>query len=242
MFVDQRAARDIHQHRAIRQQRQCRGINHPVGCGPAGRVDRQKVAKRQHVVEIRVVCGAPFQFGRQAGPSMIQHLHIEPPRALRKRSADPPHAQDADPLAGHPHPQQLALADAVAPALPHDAVVFQSAASGGEQQHHGVVGGALVQHAGRVGDGDAARPGRRDVDMVEADATGGADPDAGRQPGDGRGGQRQRVGEQDRLSFQRRGGGGDLGHGHVARPLMDHRVELRPRSGDHRVRGQAGQH
>ena len=37
------------------------------------------------------------------------------------------------------------------------------------------VGGGVGQHVRRVADGDAARPGGGDIDMVEADAGGGDD-------------------------------------------------------------------
>src|SRR5690606_24276094 len=43
------------------------------------------------------------------------------------------------------------------------------AAAGGQDQREGEVGGRLGQHAGRVGHGDAARGGGRDVDVVIAD-------------------------------------------------------------------------
>jgi hypothetical protein len=164
------------------------------------------------------------------------------PRSLRKGSADPPHTEDADTLAGDTHAEQLALADPVAPALAHDAVILRTSAGRGEQQHHGVVGGALVQHAGGVCHHDAAGMGGRYVDMVVAHADRGANPDSGRQSGDGSGVQRQRVGEHDRVGLERGGRLSDLGHRHVGGALGDDGVEIGAGTGDHPGRRQTTQH
>ena len=84
--------------------------------------------------------------------------------------ADAAHADDAQPLAGDAaahHPsgapaRELARLDDVGP-LHHPAGAGQD-----QRQRH--VGGVLRQHAGRVGDGDAALGGRGHVDVVHARA------------------------------------------------------------------------
>jgi hypothetical protein len=59
------------------------------------------------------------------------------------------------------------------PALPvlafgQDRGPFDQPARHGENQRHGHVGGVFGQNLGRVGDGDAARMRRADVDIVDA--------------------------------------------------------------------------
>ncbi len=142
----------------------------------------------QHGVKIGVVFRALFQFGRQPGTTVIQHLHVKAARPLSQCAADAAHAEDADALPGDANAQQVALADAVTPALAHDTVILGAATGRGQQQHHGMIGGAFVQHAGGIGHHHPTRPRRGNIDMVVPDAAGCADANGIGQARDGGGG------------------------------------------------------
>ena len=85
-----------------------------------------------------------------------------------ERLADPPHAEDAQALAGDPPPEHPGRRPAAPAAVRNDPRAFHQAPRDGQDQRHGHVGGVLGQHAGRVGDGDAAPQRRGDVDVVDA--------------------------------------------------------------------------
>ena len=140
------------------------------------------------------------------------------------------------------HAQQVALADAIAPAGAHDLVVLIGAPCRRQQHHEGEVGGALGQHARRVRHHDAARLGRGDVDMVVADAAGCADADAVGQLRDRLGRQRQRVGEQKRLGAMRGCGFDDFGHRHVVLAIGHNGIELLSRPRHHVARHEGSEH
>ena len=100
---------------------------------------------------------------------MIVDLQAEGVRAARHRLADAAHADDAEPLA----PDAMAEHPGRAPAAPFAFAGEHLRALGqaprhGEDQRHGHVGGVLGEDAGRIGHGDAALHGGRDVDIVDA--------------------------------------------------------------------------
>ena len=242
VLVHQPAARDVHQHRAALQLRQRLGIDDLVRRRSGRRMQRQEIAVRQHLVERCKVPRALLQIRRQPVARMIHHRHVEAARPLRHRPPDAPHPQNAERLAVHPHTQQVALADPIAPAGTHDLVVMIGTPRRRQQHHEGEVGGALGQHVRRVGHDQAPRLRRRDIDVVVADAAGGADTHARRQPRDRIRGQRQRIGEHDRIGPVRAGRLDHLVRGHVVLALDHDGIEFLPRPRHHVARHQGGKH
>ena len=84
--------------------------------------------------------------------------------------ADTAHADDAEPLAPDALAQHPGGRPALELAFAQGLRAFHQAARHGEDQGHGHVGGVFGQHAGGVGDGDAAPSGGGQVDMVDAGA------------------------------------------------------------------------
>ncbi len=128
--------------------------------------------------------------------------HAESSAAQRDRLPDAAHADDAQARARHLARQRQRPVGPLAVA--HEAVRLRQRARHREHQAEGQVGHVVVQHAGRVRDGHAARLGRRDVDAVVADAHH-RDQFEGRQPV-------EQVGADLRLAVRRdradaRGGG-----------------------------------
>ena len=106
---------------------------------------------------------------RHAAAVVIVDFQAERLRAARHRLADAAHADDAEALA----PDAMAEHPGRAPAGPFLVAGEHLRALGqaprhGEDQRHGHVGGVFGEHAGRVGDGDAALHGGGDVDIVDA--------------------------------------------------------------------------
>ena len=100
---------------------------------------------------------------------MIVDLQAEGAGAARHRLADPAHADDpealaADAMAEHPgrRPARPILA------FGQDRGAFDQPPRHRQDQRHGHVGGVFGQDFRGVGDGDAARMGRDHVDIVDA--------------------------------------------------------------------------
>ena len=134
-------------------------------------IDRDDVHAREHLVEALPVGGVELflDLGRHTAAVVIMDLQAEGARSPRDRLADAPHADDAEPLA----PDAVAEHPGRRPAGPvlvggqHGGALHQPPRHR-QHQRHGHVGGVFGEHAGRVGDGDAALHGGRDVDIVDA--------------------------------------------------------------------------
>jgi hypothetical protein len=145
-------------------------------------------------------------------------------------------------------PAQVAAEHEVHPPGPRLAGADQplrlaEAAAGGEDQRHRQVGGGVVEHSRRVGDGDAAPGGGREVDVVVADGDVGDAAQAGAggveelvvdpvaqqgEDGVGSGDERQQLrARQRRLP---------AGAPHLARPSQQRQPRLRQPAGDHERR------
>ena len=92
----------------------------------------------------------------------------EAARPARHRTADPAHADDAEPLAIDPVAKHAGRRPAGPFAGPRHLVALGDAARHGQHQRHRDVGRIFGQDSRRVGNGDAARLGGGKVDMVHA--------------------------------------------------------------------------
>ena len=90
--------------------------------------------------------------------------------AHRDSLTDAPHADNSERLAADAVPEHAARAPPVPVARAHQLLALGEAAGDGDDQRHRHVRGVLGQHAGRVGDDDAARARRLQVDMVHTRA------------------------------------------------------------------------
>ena len=134
-------------------------------------VDRDDVHAGEHLVEALPISGVELflDLRRDAAAIVIVDLQAEGAGAARHSLADASHADDAETFA----PDAVAEHPGRRPAGP---ILVGSQHSGAfdqpprhrQHQRHGHVGGVFGEHAGRVGDGDAALHGGGDVDIVDA--------------------------------------------------------------------------
>ena len=101
---------------------------------------------------------------------MIDDIEPEAARAMRHRLADPAHADNAQLLAADAVAEHARRTPALPLARPHQLLALGEAARHREDERHGHVGGIVGEHAGRVGDDDAARARGFQVDMIHARA------------------------------------------------------------------------
>ena len=100
---------------------------------------------------------------------MVVDLQPEGAGAARHGLPNAPHADDSEALTGDSVPEHPGRR----PASPgffsrHDRGPFGEPARHRENERHGHVGGVLGEDARRIGDGDAALEGGRDVNIVDA--------------------------------------------------------------------------
>ena len=131
-------------------------------------VDRQDIHAGNHLVEAFPIGGVKIslQFRAQAFSVVVVDLHPERAGAPSHGLADAAHAQDAKAAATDP----AAKVGHGGPALPFTCLHFSEAlgdaAGDGEDQGKGHIGGIFGDHAGGVGDEDAALAGRCHINMV----------------------------------------------------------------------------
>jgi hypothetical protein len=134
-------------------------------------VHRDDVHPRQHLVEAFPIGRAQFLGDprRDRTAVVVVNLQAEGSRAARHSLADTAHADDAEPfspdaMAEHPgrRPARPVLA------LGENRGAFDQPPRHRENQRHGHVGGVFGQNLRRIGDGDAARMGCDDIDIVDA--------------------------------------------------------------------------
>ena len=137
-------------------------------------VDGDDVHARQHLVEAVPIGRLErlLDVRLHAPAVVIVDLEAERLGAARHGLADPPHADDAEPLAVDAMPEHPGGRPALPfiGAGPEQGGALRQAAWHGKDQRHGHVGGVLGQDAGRVGDEDRAVPRRVEVDIVDAGA------------------------------------------------------------------------
>ena len=134
-------------------------------------IDRDDVHAHQHLVEAFPIGGVELFLDVRRDPAAIVVVDLQPEGlgAAGDRLADPPHADDAEPLA----PDAMAEHPGRAPAGPvlvadQHLGAFGEPPRHREDQRHGHVGGVLGEDARRVGHGDAALQRGRHVDVVDA--------------------------------------------------------------------------
>ncbi len=209
------------------QQPEATTVEQVLAIRVARGVQRQDIHPAQHGVEVRVPGRAQLRLHHRRQPVTIVIVDGKPERAgaARHRLADAPHADDAQRLAADPVAEHPARAPAGPSARADQLLALRQPARDRHDQRHGHVGGILGQDARRVGDDDAARPRRAQVDMVHARAEIGDQPEprAGGgeharvdRVGDGR---HQHVAVRDRVAQPR----------HIKRPIVagQRRVEQR---------------
>jgi hypothetical protein len=96
-------------------------------------------------------------------------LHVEAAGAPCDDLADPPHADDAQALAGHLGADHEGRAPVAPFAGAHQTLALAGAPRRTEHEQKGDLGGRVAQHVGGVGDDNAAPLGRLEVDVIDAD-------------------------------------------------------------------------
>jgi hypothetical protein len=110
---------------------------------------------------------AALQVFRQPAAVVVDDVHVEAAGALRGDLSDPPHADDAEGLAGDLGAHHEGRAPGV-PRAGADQVLALAGASGRpEQAEQGDLRGGVGQHVRGVGDDHAAAAGGGEVDMVD---------------------------------------------------------------------------
>jgi hypothetical protein len=169
-LVDDGPAGGVHQQGRRLHFREGRRVEKVVALVVVGAVQRDDVARRQQLAQPHVP-GAHLALHGRIGPRpiVVDHLHPEAEGAARDRRPDPPHADDADGLAGQLHAHQVGRLPALEAAVAHVPVGRRHVPGGGQQQGPRLVRRRVGQHAGRVGDGHVVRLRRLQVDVVDPD-------------------------------------------------------------------------
>ncbi len=133
-------------------------------------IDRHNVHARQHLVERFPIGRLKLVLDGRVNPAAVVIVNGQSERlgAARDRLTDAPHADNAEALAGDAAAQHPGWRPA-GPIVGGDRVgALDDAPRDGKDQRHRHVGCIIGQHAGRVGDGESALQGRRNVNIVNA--------------------------------------------------------------------------
>ncbi len=180
LVIDDAAARGVDEIAARLHRSDRPGVDQVGRLRPAGNVQRDKIGLAQQVCQLGAEFGTEFLGdGRVCGAAgVIGDLHAE--AVMRAPGGGDADAAETD-AAQHLAPERAADEMCRAPAAPVSGAQFALAFAGaaGRHQHQGEgdIGCRIGQHARRVGDGNALRPGGGDIDMVEADTVIGDQPD-----------------------------------------------------------------
>ncbi|MPL89866.1 hypothetical protein SDC9_35908 [bioreactor metagenome] len=172
ILVDHLAARGVHHHRRRFQHLQPARVQQVEGRRRVRAVDRDHIHPRHHLIEAFPPgrLERRLDLGAQPAAVVVVDLHAEGAGALRHGLTDPPHAEDAKPLA----PDPAAEEGIRSPALParglHRLEALGQAPGDREDQRHHHIGGVLGHHARGVRDEDAALTRRAHVDMIDTGA------------------------------------------------------------------------
>ena len=135
---------------------------------------------RQHLLEGRKEFGTALLLGDLAGNVVVEDAHAEPAAAVGHSLADAAEPQNAKPLAMNAGAQRRGPHRLPTSLLVHDAEILAKPARGTQQERERGIGGAARQHLGRVRHDQAFGLARGDIDMVEAHADRGGNPDGRR--------------------------------------------------------------
>jgi hypothetical protein len=171
-FVDDLAARRVHETRPVAQQRKSPCVDHSLRLGRTRRVDRDDVALAQEVVELPILA----ELGLDLPPLRVEHPNLEAACATGDRAADPAQPDNAERRSRHFASEEAVCPRASPPARANDAVTLRDAPPDGQDQRHREVGRCRVEHTWGVRHGDPAACARGDVDPVDADAEVGDEP------------------------------------------------------------------
>jgi hypothetical protein len=166
--IDDRSARSVHHHRALRQQREFRRADQPARLRRQRRVHRQRVGGAQQRLQRRRAADAQPEF-HAVRQMRIEEHHAEAERlgAQRDRGADAAEPDNAKGLRAEPLDQRvLERAPRLRRAVPLVFVVQEDATPQAQGQRYRVVGdlgGAVIRH---VADQHVARRRGRPVELV----------------------------------------------------------------------------
>jgi len=152
------------------QKLQPPGREQVIGGRRVRAVHRNDVHPGQHLVEALPIGRLQLLGDARADrfSVVVVDLQAERPGAAGDRLADPAHADDSQPLAGDTAAHHPGGRPAVEVSGLGDVGAFDDPAGHGHDQRHGQVSGVLGEDARGVGDGDAARVGGGDVDVIDA--------------------------------------------------------------------------
>ncbi len=169
-FIHDGPARGIDQECRRLHAKQFGRVKHLPGFAIERHVQGDKIGFSKQRVQIAIfrVQLLLDVFGR-AGPAVVSHFHCKSGRAPRNSSTDAAESNDSQRLAPDIGSAKLIEIPTLPASGAHVLVGFHQPAGHGHHESPGKIRGGFIQHAGSVGNRDAAFGASRNINVVVAD-------------------------------------------------------------------------